>query len=110
MGSGHSIGENLQVTNQMVFDLSHLTMILNGKQINVPGNWEVEGFGHPIYLDERFPFTTTWPNVPKDYNPIGSYRKHFDLPDTWKNKQIFLHVGAAKSSLDVWLNGQKGRL
>ena len=77
------------------------------EQITVPGNWEVEGFGHPIYLDERFPFTTTWPDVPKDYNPIGSYRKHFDLPDKWKNKQIFLHVGAAKSSLDVWLNGQK---
>lgn len=77
------------------------------KRINVPGNWEVEGFGHPIYLDERFPFTTTWPDVPKDYNPIGSYRKTFEIPDTWKNKQIFLHVGAAKSSLDVWLNGQK---
>jgi len=75
--------------------------------INVPGNWEVEGFGHPIYLDERFPFTTTWPNVPKDYNPIGSYRKTFNLPASWKDKQVFLHVGAAKSSLDVWMNGQK---
>ena len=75
--------------------------------IPVPGNWEVEGFGYPIYLDERFPFTTTWPNVPKEYNPIGSYRKPFALPKSWKNKQIFLHIGAAKSSLDVWLNGKK---
>lgn len=75
--------------------------------IPVPGNWETEGFGYPIYLDERFPFATTWPDAPKDYNPIGSYRKPFNLPASWKNKQIFLHVGAAKSSLDVWLNGEK---
>ena len=79
----------------------------NWSVIPVPGNWETEGFGYPIYLDERFPFTTTWPNVPKEYNPIGSYRKPFTLPKAWQDKQIFLHIGAAKSSLDVWLNGKK---
>ena len=79
----------------------------NWQQIPVPGNWETEGFGYPIYLDERFPFATTWPDAPKEYNPIGSYRKPFTLPHSWKNKQVFLHVGAAKSSLDVWLNGKK---
>jgi beta-galactosidase len=77
------------------------------QQIPVPGNWETEGFGYPIYLDERFPFTTTWPDAPKDYNPVGSYRKPFTLPASWQDKQVFLHVGAAKSSLDVWLNGEK---
>ena len=75
--------------------------------IPVPANWEVEGYGYPIYLDERFPFTTKWPDVPSDYNPIGSYRKPFQLPQSWQDKQVFLHVGAAKSSLDVWLNGEK---
>ncbi|SEK76127.1 beta-galactosidase [Colwellia chukchiensis] len=90
--------ENFQANN---FDDS------NWQQIPVPGNWETEGFGYPIYLDERFPFTTTWPDAPKDYNPVGSYRKPFTLPSSWKNKQVFLHVGAAKSSLDVWLNGEK---
>lgn len=79
----------------------------NWSQIPVPGNWETEGFGYPIYLDERFPFATTWPDAPKGYNPVGSYRKPFTLPSSWKNKQVFLHVGAAKSSLDVWLNGEK---
>lgn len=83
------------------FDDSHWSVI------PVPGNWEAEGFGYPIYLDERFPFTTTWPNVPKEYNPIGSYRKPFTLPKSWQDKQVFLHIGAAKSSLDVWLNGKK---
>ncbi|TQV89219.1 glycoside hydrolase family 2 TIM barrel-domain containing protein [Aliikangiella coralliicola] len=79
----------------------------NWDTISVPGNWEVEGFGRPIYLDERYPFKSEWPNVPKDYNPIGSYRREFEIPVEWKNKQIFLHVGAAKSSLDVWVNGKK---
>jgi len=88
------------------FEIAHFNDD-NWQQIPVPGNWETEGFGYPIYLDERFPFTTTWPDAPKDYNPIGSYRKPFDLPKSWKNKQVFLHVGAAKSSLDVWLNGEK---
>lgn len=79
----------------------------NWGKISVPGNWEVEGYGHPIYLDERYPFDTTWPDAPKEYNPIGSYRRTFTLPDGWDGKQVFLHVGAAKSSLDVWLNGAK---
>lgn len=79
----------------------------NWGTIPVPANWEIEGYGYPIYLDERFPFTTTWPDVPTDYNPIGSYRKSFDLPEHWQDKQVFIHIGAAKSSLDIWLNGKK---
>ena len=75
--------------------------------IPVPANWEVLGFDYPIYLDERYPFTTTWPDAPKDYNPVGSYRKTFTLPETWNQKQVFLHVGAAKSSLEVWVNGRE---
>ena len=69
--------------------------------IPVPANWEVEGYGRPIYLDERFPFTTTWPDAPTGYNPIGSYRKQFTLPTDWDGRQVFLHVGATKSSLNV---------
>ena len=76
-------------------------------RIAVPGNWEVEGYGFPIYLDERYPFTAQWPAVPEDYNPIGSYRHSFELPDSWADKQIILHIGAARSSLDVWMNGEK---
>ena len=79
----------------------------NWGTIPVPANWEIEGYGCPIYLDERFPFTTTWPDAPTDYNPIGSYRKSFELPEHWQNKQVFIHIGAAKSSLDIWLNGKK---
>ncbi|MBN7827134.1 beta-galactosidase, LacZ type [Bowmanella dokdonensis] len=75
------------------------------EQIRVPGNWEVEGFGYPIYLDERYPFEAKWPDVPTDYNPIGSYRKTFELPEDWQDKQVIIHVGGARSSLEIWLNG-----
>ena len=47
--------------------------------IPVPANWEVEGYDHPIYLDERYPFTAKWPDTPNDYNPVGTYRKEINL-------------------------------
>ncbi|ACJ31167.1 Beta-galactosidase [Shewanella piezotolerans WP3] len=75
------------------------------QSIQVPGNWETQGFGHAIYLDERYPFTTTWPNAPEDHNPTGSYRRQFELPKEWQNKQVFLHIGAARSALSAHING-----
>jgi len=73
--------------------------------IPVPANWEVEGYGHPIYLDERYPFTTTWPDAPKDYNPVGSYRKTFTVPEEWARQQIILHFAGAKSAMYLYING-----
>jgi beta-galactosidase len=74
--------------------------------IPVPANWEVEGYGHPIYLDERYPFTTSWPDAPEDYNPVGSYRKTFSIPPEWTGQQIILHLAGAKSAMYLYLNGQ----
>ena len=71
----------------------------------VPGNWEVHGYDYPIYLDEKYPFTTTYPNTPSDYNPVGSYRKEIEIPENWSEREIFLHFGAVKSALYVWING-----
>ena len=74
--------------------------------IPVPGNWEVYGFGNPIYLDERYPFATTWPNVPTDYNPIGSYRHTFNVDKNSVDYSYVLHFAGAKSAMYVYLNGQ----
>jgi len=74
--------------------------------IPVPANWEVEGYGHPIYLDERYPFTTSWPDAPEDYNPVGSYRHTFSIPDAWTKQQIILHFAGAKSAMYLYINGQ----
>ena len=73
----------------------------------VPANWEVEGYGHAIYLDERYPFEAEWPRVPLDYNPVGSYRRTFEVPDTWAGRRIRLTVDGARSALTVWVNGRR---
>ena len=74
--------------------------------ISVPANWEVEGFGHPIYLDERYPFTTRWPDAPKDYNPVGTYRNTIILDDAFLAEDVILHFAGAKSAMYVYVNGQ----
>lgn len=73
--------------------------------IPVPANWEVEGYGHPIYLDERYPFTTKWPNAPTDYNPVGTYRKEIHLTKEFLSQDIVLHFAGAKSAMYVYING-----
>ena len=78
----------------------------NWDSIPVPGNWEVNGYGHPIYLDERYPFDTHWPDAPKKYNPVGSYRHAFILPEGWKNQQVILHFAGVKSAMYLYVNGQ----
>jgi len=74
--------------------------------IPVPANWEVEGYGHPIYLDERYPFETKWPDAPVDYNPVGTYRHRFTIPEDWKDQQIILHFAGAKSAMYLYINGK----
>ena len=74
--------------------------------ISVPSNWEVEGYDHPIYLDERYPFTTTWPDAPKDYNPVGTYRHRFEISQDWADHDIILHFAGAKSAMYLYINGQ----
>ncbi|HHE65292.1 MAG TPA: beta-galactosidase, partial [Bacteroidetes bacterium] len=76
------------------------------KTIPVPSNWEVEGYDYPIYLDERYPFTTTWPDTPEDYNPVGSYRHTFNISKEQMNDNIILHFAGAKSAMYLYINGQ----
>jgi len=88
--------------------------------IPVPSNWELQGYGIPIYVnipyefaDERFPPITEMkdgpepPRVPHDYNPVGSYRRSFTIPDEWDGRQVFIHFGAVKSAMYIWVNGKK---
>ena len=73
--------------------------------IQVPANWEVEGFGYPIYLDERYPFTTKWPDAPTNYNPVGTYRKTITLDSEFLEEEVILHFAGAKSAMYVYVNG-----
>ena len=77
----------------------------NWTTIPVPANWEVEGFGNPIYLDERYPFTTKWPDAPTDYNPVGTYRKFIDIDSEFLSEDVILHFAGAKSAMYLYING-----
>jgi len=77
----------------------------NWDTIPVPSNWEVEGYDYPIYLDERYPFTTKWPDTPTDYNPVGTYRKDIKLDENFLSEDIILHFAGAKSAMYIYVNG-----
>ncbi len=75
--------------------------------IPVPSNWEILGYDVPIYTDVAYPFRPDPPHVPQDYNPVGSYRTTFTVPEDWNDRQVFLHFGGVKSAAYVWVNGQE---
>jgi beta-galactosidase len=87
------------------------------KEITVPSNWQLQGYGVPIYTNIVYPFKVDPPRVmsepPKDYtsyklrNPVGSYRRQFEVPPTWHNRQVFIHFAGVKSAFYLWVNGKK---
>jgi len=80
-------------------------------EIPVPANWELEGFGTPIYTNHPYPFywqeSPNPPDIPDGWNPVGSYVRNFKVPKSWGGQQVTLHFGAVKSAFFVWVNGQK---
>ena len=74
--------------------------------IEVPSNWERQGFGYPIYVNVPYAFEIDEPNVPEDENPIGSYRRDFEIPLTWDGQSIFVKFGAVSSAFYLWVNGE----
>jgi len=77
--------------------------------IPVPSNWELQGYGVPIYINQPYEFTEDPrpPQIPHDYNPVGSYRTNFTIPDGWESREVFIHFGAVKSAMYLWINGEK---
>ena len=78
------------------------------KRFPVPADWEFNGYGIPIYVNQRYEWTThpNPPHVPHDYNPVGLYKRRFSVPQKWKGREIFIHFGAVKSAFYIWINGQ----
>ena len=75
--------------------------------IPVPSNWEFEGYGYPVYRDEFYSFPANPPFIPHDDNPVGSYRRRFEVPADWDGREIFLHFGGVYSAFFVWVNGER---
>ncbi|MCY1723341.1 DUF4981 domain-containing protein [Prolixibacteraceae bacterium Z1-6] len=94
-------------------------------EIPVPANWELQGYGVPIYVNHQYEFhdykrpvsdemkfvEKIYPanpgKVPHDYNPVGSYRRTFTVPENWDGRQVFIQFGAVKSAFYLWINGEK---
>ena len=92
--------------------------------IPVPANWELHGFGDPIYVNHQYEFADykapiskeiTFVDgkipdnpgqVPHDINPVGTYFKHFEFDGSADENEIFLHIGAMKAGGFVWINGE----
>ena len=72
-------------------------------QIQVPANWEFNGYGVPIYVNDRYEFEKNPPFVPAD-NDCGVYKLAFDIPANWKGRKQFISFGAVKCASYYWLN------
>lgn len=87
------------------------------KEINVPSNWQVEGYGTPNYSNFTYIFKKDFPHVMgtpsekytnfTERNPVGSYRRDFDLPENWKDRRIFITFDGVDAGFFIWVNGKK---
>ncbi len=75
--------------------------------IPVPGNWEMYGYGFPNYTNIKYPFEMNQPYIKDSYSPVGSYVTYFNIPDTWKDREIYIQFGSVKSGYYLWLNGKQ---
>ena len=83
----------------------------NWNKIPVPSNWQLHGYGIPIYTNIKYPFSfydePNPPDIPDGYNPVGSYKRTFNIPNEWNKKKVYIHLGAVKSAFYIWVNGVK---
>jgi len=74
--------------------------------IDVPADWQAQGFDQARYFNITYPFPANRPLIPHDRNPVGSYRRSVEVPASWDGMDVILHIGAAGSAYYVWANGK----
>ena len=76
----------------------------------VPGIWELNGYGDPIYVNNHYAWRSDWtgepPVVQDKGNHVGSYRRSFTIPADWKGENVYIHIGSATSNLTLYVNGK----
>jgi len=80
---------------------------INWSEISVPSNWELKGYGIPIYTNITYPFVKNPPFINHEDNPVGSYKRSFELPKNWNGRHVFLHFEGGTSAMYIWVNGEK---
>lgn len=84
------------------------------KNIRVPLSWEMANYGKPVYTNVGYPFQDKAPNANvgwtqygvTDHNATGFYRRTITIPETWKDKRVFVHFDGVYSAAVVWVNGK----
>ena len=80
-------------------------------EMPVPGLWELNGYGDPLYLNIGYAWRDHYENNPPypamEHNYVGQYRRTFVLDEQWNGKDIFLHIGSATSNVRIWVNGKE---
>ncbi|MDG1729158.1 MAG: glycoside hydrolase family 2 TIM barrel-domain containing protein [Algibacter sp.] len=74
--------------------------------ISVPSNWEMKGFGIPVYTNIKYMFPANPPYIPHNINNNGSYKRDFEISEDWDGKDIYLHFAGVSGAMYVWLNGE----
>ncbi len=87
------------------------------KTIPVPSNWQMQGYGTPVYSNVNYIIKADWPRVMseppqdwtayKDRNPVGSYRRDFEVPAGWNGRRTFVTFDGVDSCMYLWINGRK---
>lgn len=84
--------------------------VSNWDDITVPSSWQLLGYDHPIYSNVIYPWSANdWisaPEAPKKFNPVGHYKRTFNVPANWDGKRIRLHFEGVESAYYVWVNGK----
>lgn len=75
--------------------------------IQVPGHWELQGYGQPIYTNIIYPFAPNPPHVPSNDNPTGCYRRTFTIDTDWTDRKLILCFEGVDSAFEVYLNGTR---
>ena len=74
--------------------------------IDVPSCWQMKGYGTPIYSNITYPFDIDPPWIKgANGNDVGSYVRTFDLPDSWKGREVFIHFEGVDAAFYLWING-----
>jgi len=77
------------------------------RTIPVPSCWEMQGYGIPIYTNVAYPYPARPPFIPHDYNPVGCYKREFELPESWNGRQVNIQFGGVYSFFYLWINGKE---
>ncbi|PQJ80983.1 hypothetical protein BTO18_10700 [Polaribacter porphyrae] len=76
-------------------------------KIEVPSNWEMKGFGLPIYVNLGYVFPINPPFIKHNLNNVGSYKRTIDIPKKWKNKNVYIHFAGVSGAMYVYVNGKQ---